>query len=560
MNGTATIQITTEGSDRPQLRLPGTFVWETLPEAAPDGLPYLGAIVNNDVVSLQTRLDMNCSVQGVTARHPDGTRILRRSMGFLLAMCVRRAFPGAKYRIHHSLGDGMFFTLRQPGEPDDVPVGAKEARVLEKAMRAAVAEDLPIDCFDCAYEEAVAAFTEAAQMDKVGLLSHINTPSVRLLRCNGFTDLAQGPAANRTGVLGVFSLIPYEDGCILQMPAQEDPAAVSTFKPNAELMRVHREHARWGETMGIRSVGQLNQAVYDLRISDVIQMAEALHDKHFARIADLAASRNPLPRLVLIAGPSSAGKTTSAKRLGIHLRVNGFRPVMLSTDDYFVGDGRNPLDADGKPDYEHLEALDLAMFNEHLTALLAGEPVRRRLFDFHAKQPVFTGETLQLQPRDILIVEGIHGLNPALTTMVPRERKFMIFLSALTQLGIDDNNILSTTDNRLIRRIVRDHLFRKHSALDTIRMWPSVRRGEERWIFPYQEEADISFNTALDYELAVLRPFAEPLLAEIKPHHAEYATARRLQAVLRNFHAITPTAVPGDSILREYIGGSLLKY
>ena len=200
MNGTATIQITTEGSDRPQLRLPGTFVWETLPEAAPDGLPYLGAIVNNDVVSLQTRLDMNCSVQGVTARHPDGTRILRRSMGFLLAMCVRRAFPGAKYRIHHSLGDGMFFTLRQPGEPDDAPVGAKEARVLEKAMRAAVAEDLPIDCFDCAYEEAVAAFTEAAQMDKVGLLSHINTPSVRLLRCNGFTDLAQGPVANRTGL------------------------------------------------------------------------------------------------------------------------------------------------------------------------------------------------------------------------------------------------------------------------------------------------------------------------------------------------------------------------
>lgn len=560
MNGTPTIQITTEGSSRPQLRLPGTFVWETLPMAAPDGLPYLGAIVNNDAVSLQTRLDMNCSVRGITAKHPDGMRILRRSMGFLLAMCVRSAFPGAKYRIHHSLGDGMFFTLRRPDEPDDASVDAKTVRALDKAMRAAVAADLPIDCFDCAYEEAVATFAEAGQKDKVGLLRHINTPSVRLIRCNGFTDLAQGPVANRTGVLGIFSLIPYENGCILQLPSQQDPATVAPFKPNAELMRVHREHASWGETMGIRSVGQLNQAVYDLRISDVIQLAEALHDRNFARIADLVTSRDPLPRLVLIAGPSSAGKTTSAKRLGIHLRVNGFRPVMLSTDDYFVGDEHNPRDENGNPDYEHLEALDLAMFNAHMTDLLAGKPIQRRLFDFHTKRPVFTDETLQLEPRDILIVEGIHGLNPALTAMVPRERKFMIFLSALTQLGIDDNNILSTTDNRLIRRIVRDHLFRKHSALDSIRMWPSVRRGEERWIFPYQEEADISFNTALDYELAVLRPFAEPLLAEIKPHHEEYATARRLQAVLRNFHAITPIAVPGDSILREYIGGSLLKY
>ena len=560
MNGMATIQIAAEGADRPQLRLPGTFVWETLPETAPDGLPYLGAIVNNDAVSLQTRLDMNCSVRGVTAKDPDGSRILRRSMGFLLAMSARQAFPGAKLRIHHSLGDGMFFTLRQPGEADNAPLGAKAARALEKAMRAAVADNLPVECLDCAYDEAVAHFTQAGQLDKVGLLNHINTPSVRLLRCDGFTDLAQGPVASRTGVLGVFALIPYENGCVLQMPAQADPATPGPFKPSPELMRVHREHAHWGETMGMRSVGQLNQAVYELRISDVIQMSEALHDKNFARIADQVAARTPLPRLVLIAGPSSAGKTTSAKRLGIHLRVNGFRPVTLSTDDYFVGEGRNPLDADGKQDYEHLEALDLAMFNEHLTELLAGRPIKRRLFDFHTKQPVFTDETLRLEPRDILVVEGIHGLNPALTAIVPRERKFMIFLSALTQLGIDDNNILSTTDNRLVRRIVRDHLFRKHSALDTIRMWPSVRRGEERWIFPFQDEADISFNTALDYELAVLRPFAEPLLAEIKPHHAEYTTARRLQAVLRNFHPTTPSAVPGDSILREYIGGSLLKY
>ncbi|MGI5869740.1 MAG: nucleoside kinase [Kiritimatiellia bacterium] len=560
MNNTATILITTHDADRAQLRLPGTFVWETLPELADDGLPHLGAIVNNDVVSLHTRLDMNCTVHGITARHSDGMRILRRSMGFLLAMCVRKAFPGAKYRIQHSLGDGMFFTLRQEGEPDDAPIRSKVVRTLEKTMREIVEKDLSINCFHCAYEEAVDAFAQTNQMDKVGLLRHINTPSVRLLRCENYTDLAQGAVANRTGVLGVFSLIPCEDGCIMQMPSQADPTTVAPFKPNAELMRVHREHTRWGETMGVRSVGQLNQAVYDLGISDVIQMAEALHDKNYARIADLVTTRDPLPRLVLIAGPSAAGKTTSAKRLGIHLRVNGCRPVTLSTDDYFVGDELNPLDEDGKPDYEHIEALDLAMFHEHLAALVDGRPIKRRRFDFATQQPVFTDEVLQLEPRDILIVEGLHGLNPILSEMVPRNRKFMIFLSALTQLGIDDNNILSTTDNRLIRRVVRDHLFRGHSALETIRMWPSVRRGEERWIFPFQDEADISLNTALDYELAVLRPFADPLLAEIKPFHPEYATARRLQAVLRNFHPTTALAVPGDSVLREYIGGSLLKY
>jgi len=559
MNST-TIQIQTPASTQPQLKRPGTFVWEVLPQDDESGRAFLGARVNNEVVSLHTRLNMNCTVAGLTIRDEDGWRILRRSMCFLLAMAVRRALPASKLRIRHSLGNGVFFTLRQTDCPEDGPLCPRAIARIEQEMREIIAADLPVERFACAYDEAVALFTEADQQDKVGLLQHINTPSVAILRCDGFTELDQGPVVSHTAILSDFALLPYEDGCMLQLPSREEPGAVAPFHPHPELMRVRREHVRWGETMGVSSVGQLNEAVYSLQISDIIQMSEALHDRNFTRIADHIRARAPVPRLVLIAGPSSAGKTTSAKRIGTYMRINGLRPVMMSTDDYFVGDARNPLDENGKPDYEHINAVDIALFNTHLALLLAGKPIQRRIFDFKARQGITLDETLVLGPEDVLVVEGIHGLNPVLTADVPRDQKFLIFLSALTQLGIDDNNLLSTTDNRLLRRIVRDHLFRGHSALQTIRMWPSVRRGEERWIFPFQDEADVSFNTALDYEIAVLRPFAEPLLAEIKPHHDEYATARRLYSVLTNFHPIAPTAVPGDSILREYIGGSLLKY
>jgi len=326
------------------------------------------------------------------------------------------------------------------------------------------------------------------------------------------------------------------------------------------LMREHREHAAWGKRIGLETVADLNNAVQSLEIGEIIRLCEALHARNFAKVADEIAERTPVPRLVLLAGPSSAGKTTSAKRLGINLRNNGLRPVMLSTDDYYAGEGHYPLDGEGKPDYEHIGALDLEEFNKNLETLLAGRAVRRRVFDFKAKRPAYPGGEFALPDRGVLIVEGIHGLNPLLTPTVPREAKYLVFLSALTQLGIDSNNVLSTSDNRLVRRLVRDHLYRGSSALRTLGMWPSVRRGEERWIFPFQENADVSFNTALDYELAVLRPYAEPLLAEVKPGDAEYATARRLGKVLGNFHAVSSGAVPADSLLREYIGGSVFEY
>jgi uridine kinase len=502
-------------------------------------------------------LSINCQIEGLTIKDDDGWYILRRSMTFLMQMAAARALPDWRLKIHHTLASGLYFDFtnkKAPAEKMDEGVLA----IFEAELRKIIAADFPILRRMLSYEDAVAYFAGEGREDKVLLLQHHNTPFVATLCCDGFMDLHALPVVASTGSLGVFSLSPYEDGCVLNLPDREKITEPMSFTPQKELMRVHREHAHWGEILGVRSVGELNQAVFDRRISDVIMMSEALHNKNFAELASKVVNKQS--RLVLIAGPSSAGKTTSAKRLMTHLKINGKTPIVISTDDYFVGDERNPIGPDGKPDYEHINALDLDNFNEHLTSLLAGKKICRRIFNFITKKPEFTNEELQLGPNDILIVEGIHGLNPMLTEAVPRDDKFMIYLSALTQLGIDDSHTVSTTDNRLIRRIVRDHLFRGHPAIRTLELWKNVRLGEERWIFPYQDQADASFNTALDYELAVLKPFADPLLTDIKPNQPEYSIARRLQMLLRSFHSITPSAVPGDSILREYIGGSLLKY
>lgn len=538
----------------------GTPVRDVLPSRARDGLPYLGAVACGEIVSLHTPLAASGAVRGLTAADDEGWRILRRSMCLLLAMAARRALPGRFLRIRHTLGAGVWATLRDADEGPERAATARECAAILREMRAIAAADEPVLEELCGYEETVASFAADGRHDKVGLLRHRNDPVVPLVRCADFRNLRQGPCAPRTGRLALFDLFRYEGGLLLQLPARSDPLRVAPFAPQPALMRVHREHARWGDILGVHGVGELNQAIAERRIADVMEMGEALHDKGFSRLADLIAARKPRPRLVLIAGPSSAGKTTSCRRLSIHLRVVGMRPVQLSTDDYFVAEKDDPIGPDGKPDYEDIRAVDVAGLRKDLAALIAGKPVKRRVFDFKTKEPAWTDETLRLGPDDVVLIEGIHALNPILSEGIPREKTFRIYLSALTQLGIDDDTILSTSDNRLIRRLVRDHRFRGHDAKRTLSMWPSVRRGEEKWIFPFQGEADVSFNTSLDYELSVLRPFAEALLSEIKPGDAEYPLARRLQGVLRNFHPIPATAVPGDSILREYIGGSTLRY
>ncbi|MDZ4199956.1 MAG: nucleoside kinase, partial [Kiritimatiellia bacterium] len=362
------------------------------------------------------------------------------------------------------------------------------------------------------------------------------------------------------GAISHFSLLPYPPGFVLQFADRERASEPAPFDPQPHLFQIFKEHKEWGRILGLRTVGDLNRAISEREFFDVVRIAEAFHEKKIAKIADQIADQRESLRWLLIAGPSSSGKTTFSKRLTIQLRVNGLRPRMISVDDYFVDRTRTPRDEKGDPDYEHIETVDLDLFNQHLAALDRGEEVELPSYNFGTGQREFRGNRMKLDPDQLVIVEGIHCLNPRLTESVPVEHKLRIYISALTQLNLDYHNRVATTDNRLLRRMVRDHMFRGNSAAMTLSMWPSVRRGERTWIFPYQKDADIAFNSALDYELAVLKPFAEPLLREIKPDQAEYADARRLMAFLDYFPAAPFTPVPPTSLLREFIGRSGFRY
>ena len=552
------VMIVVEG--RPAVKkVAGTLVGDLLPAKAANGLDVIAALVNNEVVSLNHALVINAWVVPLTLADSNGWRVYRWSLGFLLAMAMREASPEAAFRVRHSLGNGLYCSVEWPAAEAGMPLAARVARI-EQAMRNLVACNLPIEPELQSYEDALRLFEQAGQTDTLNLLRHRNPPHVSMLRCGTFLDLAQEPIVHRTGLLPLFRLMPYETGFVLEMPSLGAPDRVAAFEPQPHLFQVYQEHAAWGRILGVTTVGQLNEVVANKQIDDIVHTAEALHQKKLAAIAASISSRKPTVRLVLAAGPSSSGKTTFAMRLVSHLRVNGLRPVVISTDDYFVGDELNPRDAQGNLDYEHIESMDLPRLNRDLLDLLEGREVHQRVFDFRNKTGRDRTEATRLGPQDVIIMEGIHCLNPQLTAEVPRQVKFLVYVSALTQLGIDSHNRISTTDNRLIRRLVRDDQYRGHPAIHTLQRWSSVRLGEKRWIFPYQQLADATFNSALDYELAVLKPFAGPLLNQIKPSQPEYAEARRLTGFLHNFVAIPPTLVPGDSILREYIGGSQLNY
>ncbi|MFZ4395559.1 MAG: nucleoside kinase [Kiritimatiellia bacterium] len=536
-----------------------TLVRDVLPARGVNGLDVIAALVNNEVVSLNHALVVNSCVAPLTLADSHGWRVYRWSLGFLLAMAMRTVVPQVAFRVRHSLGNGLYCSAHWPDAEAAAPLAERVAHI-EQAMRDLVARDLSIENELLSYVDALQQFKQSGQDDTINLLHHRNPPHVALLRCDGFLDLAHEPIVHRTGLLTLFRLTPYETGFVLDMPSVDAPYCVAPFEPQPQLFHVYQEHAAWGRILGVTTVGQLNESVMNKRMDDIIQTVEALHEKKLSAIADAITSRKQTIRLVLVAGPSCSGKTTFAMRLVSHLRVNGLHPVVISADDYFVGDELNPRDAQGNLDYEHIESMDLARLNRDLLDLLEGRPVHLRLFDFRTKTGRDREETSRLGPQDVIIMEGIHCLNPQLTAEVPRQVKYQIYVSALTQLGVDRHNRISTTDNRLIRRLVRDDQYRGHQAIHTLRRWPSVRQGEQRWIFPYQHLVDATFNSALDYELAVLKPFVVPLLNQIKPSQPEYTEARRLTGFLHNFLAIPPTAVPGNSLLREYIGGSQLKY
>ena len=534
----------------------GTPLGFFMPSLAADGRPVIAALLNNDVVSLSAPIVVTSKVSPLTIDDAHGWRVYRWSLCFILAKAAHEACPGLEVRVRHGLGEGLFCSVEWQGGEDRAGVIAG----LEARMREIVSADLPIERRILGYEEAVERFRANGQDDKLYLLAHRNPPVVLLADCGGFYDLLQAPTVHRTGLLDVFALQPYEDGFILRLPTQHAPHALSAPVGREPLFEVYREHIRWGRILGVTTAGELNRKIMDGEIDEFIRVAEALHDRKFADIATQI-DRSPLhPKLILIAGPSSSGKTTSAIRLSTNLRVLGHKPFLISTDDYFVGDARNPRDENGELDYEHIQAVDIERLNHDLAELLAGREVSMPYFDFKEHRPHERPGKFHLDEDQVIVMEGIHSLNPDLTPGIPREQKFLINVSALTQLAIDRSCRVSTTDNRLLRRMVRDWKYRGRSAVGTLQLWPSVLRGEERWIFPFQGLADATFNSALDYEIGVLKPYASDLLNTVKPGMPEYAEARRLTAMLQNFMPISSSVVPGDSILRECIGGSQLAY
>ncbi len=523
------------------------------------GFPYIGALVNNDVCSLSYPLTVNSEVRFLTLADPHGWRLARRSLCFVLAKAVREVYPKARFSVDHSFGPGLYCSFgidgsAAGGATDDI------LKRLDRHMRELAEKDVPVERRKIAYMDAMRAFERSGQHDKSNLLKHRNPPHAVLHWCAGFSDLAHGPLIPSTGVLPPFRLIAYPPGFVLHLPTRENPRDIEPFEDQPHLFQIFKEHKEWGKILGVNTAGRLNELIARGESGHFIRTAEALHEKKISRIADRICAAKDRIRVVLIAGPSCAGKTTFAKRLTTHLVVNGLAPSTLSTDNYFVGKEQNPLDEDGEPDFEHIEAVDLALFNEHLLKLIGGETIELPRYNFGTKQREYRGETLRAGPSQPIVIEGIHALNPLLTRRIPDTCTFGIYVNALTQLSLDSNNRLSTTDNRLMRRIVRDHLYRGHSPLETLRLWPSVRRGEKRWIFPFQGHADATFNSALDYEFAALKPLVDPLLMQIKPAMREYAEARRLSEFLLNFLPVSDRDVPSTSILREYIGGSTLNY
>jgi uridine kinase len=512
--------------------------------------------VNNEIRPLKTRLAVNSTLEPIPLDSPEGAMLYRRSLAFLLALAVRKRFPDRSLYVGHSLGNSYYYTISS-GDP----LSEQEIALLQKEMEALVQKDIPITFKYLAYEEALEVFTKNQQRDTALLLNQRCTSRIKVNECEDFLDMYIEPLVPRTGLLRAFELMPYHEGFLLRFPAIGQGMKIGPFVDEPVIFDVYHEYKKWGSMVGVRVVGELNSLVANRTIIDHIRIAEAHQSRKMANIAQRIYEHRDPVKMVLIAGPSSSGKTTSAKRLSIELMVLGIKPVAISLDSYFVGKDQTPKDEKGDPDYECLEALDVPLLNEQLQTLYRGGEVTLPDYDFRTgNRREAGGKTIHLDRDMMLIVEGIHALNDALTPSIARETKFKLYVSALTQLNLDDHNRIPTSDNRLLRRMVRDYQFRAKDAAGTIKMWSNVQAGERKHIFPFQNTADAAFNSALDYELSVLKYYADPLLRAVKPSQREYAEASRLLSFLENFAPISSHHVLGTSILREFIGDSEFKY
>ncbi len=535
----------------------GTTVEEIITddELQSKSFPLVAVLVNNDIASLTYRVEINCYLAPVYLNTREGANVYRRSLCSLLAIAAKQLFPDRRLIIGHSLGSGYFYYFKGLSDTPE-----KDLEALRERMKQLVRDGLPIRRKSISYLEALKYFETNNQNDSVLLLKNRNDPKLPVYTCGDFMDYAHAPLVPNTGLLTVFELMNYPPGFLLRYPPWNNPGTLAPFKDNPVLFKIYREYKNWGKIQKVNCVGLLNDLIQKGQVRQFIEVAEALHDKKIAEIADKINERRDTARLVLIAGPSSSGKTTFSKKLAIQLRVLGRNPVTVSLDDYFLARELTPRDEEGNYDFESLAAIDIELLNEHLLKLFEGREITIPRYDFQTGKRKPEGIALKLPQRAILILEGIHGLNDRLTPLIEKNYKYKIYVSALTQLNLDDHNRISTTDNRLIRRIVRDYRFRGHSALETLSMWQSVRDGENRNIFPFQNSADSAFNSALDYECAVLKFYAEHLLKTVKPDHLIFHEARRLLSFLEQFILIPPGWVPEHSILREFIGESAFEY
>jgi uridine kinase len=521
------------------------------------GRTIIAIRVNNEICPLQTRLEVNSTLEPVFLDSPEGAMIYRRSLAFLLAVAARELFPDRSLYVGHSLGNSYYYTFAT----DDIP-GKTEITALQEKMKTLVNEDLPITFKFLAYDEALDVFTKNRQTDTVLLLDQRSTSRIRVNECKDFLDIYVEPLVPRTGLLSLFELLPYQEGFLLRFPHIGKSMEIGPFVDEPKIFDVYHQYKKWGRMVGVRVVGDLNSLVANRTIQDYIRIAESQQARKMADRAEQIYERRDCVKMALLAGPSSSGKTTSAKRLSIELMVLGIKPIAISLDDYYVGTAKTPKDEKGEPDYECLQALDIPFLNEQLQALYRGEEISLPMYDFKTGiRSKTNGKKIRLDDRStVLIVEGIHALNDDLTPGIARNTKFKVYVSALTQLNLDDHNRIPTSDNRLLRRMARDYQFRAKNAAATIKMWPNVQAGERKHIFPFQNTADAAFNSALDYELFVLKYYADPLLRAVKPNQREYAEASRLLSFLGNFAPIPPQYVPSTSILREFIGDSEFKY
>lgn len=511
----------------------------------------IAAKVNNDLAELSDSLHEDCQVEFLTLASYEARRILARGLSFVLIRAAREVFPGCMVSIEHSLNKGLYGEIHKIGGLDEADVKAVESR-----MKEIILEDAPFEKQTISIEDAVKIFGEYEYKDKLRLLKYWSQDTIDVYKCGWLYDYFYGRMVPSTGYLKKFELAFYKPGFLLKYPESYPVDIIPETEDQKKLFAVFRETEKWGKILDVGDVGSLNGKVESREMEDIIRVSEALHEKKIAKIADMIWERRDKVKIVLIAGPSSSGKTTFSKRLSVQLRVNGLKPYAISLDDYFLSREHTPRDESGQYDFESIYALDLKLLNEHMQKLLSGEEILLPTFDFVKGQREYKGNKLRLTDDMILIAEGIHGLNEMLTSEIEPESKFKIYVSALTQLNIDNHNRIPTTDVRILRRIIRDNRTRGRNAESTILGWPSVRKGEDKYIFPFQEQADVMFNSTLVYELGVLKKYAEPLLKEIDSSSRSYSEARRLLRFLSYFLPVDECAVPNNSIVKEFIGES----